>query len=240
VPQDIPSASLAKNIPPESESPKVNNPLNPSAQKTLLETPNPPGSVDTNVPTGVASNLTSPPAADWRCDATNQSLRPDPTMHHDASPISSKSFELRAHARPQQGEGSSVPRLGKQPRQYSCVVQSLWYNLDFIQAGFHICQYVLTSVNTQAKQEQIRALYSSMETTFEIINVSFYALSYLLTLRPNLSLIQAVVKHSRDKDQFLRVSLKRMQETQMYETKLKQANEYISALFAQLEELKPN
>jgi hypothetical protein len=116
VPQDIPSASLAKNIPPESESPKVNNPLNPSAKKTLLETPNPPGSVDTNVPTGVASNLTSPPAADWRCDAANQSLRPDPTMHHDASPISSKSFELRAHARPQQGEGSSVPRLGKQPR----------------------------------------------------------------------------------------------------------------------------
>jgi hypothetical protein len=56
-------------------------------------------------------------------------------------------------------------------------------------------------------------------------------------LEANSSLIQAVVKHSRDKDQFLRVSLKRMQETQMYETELKEANEYISALFAWLEEL---
>jgi hypothetical protein len=76
-----------------------------------------------------------------------------------------------------------------------------------------------------------------MKTTSELIDVSFYAPSYLLTLRLNSSLIHAVVKHSRDKDQFLRVSLKRMQETQIYENDLKEANEYISALFAWLEEL---
>jgi hypothetical protein len=46
-----------------------------------------------------------------------------------------------------------------------------------------------------------------------------------------------VVKHSQDKDQFLRVSLKRMQETQMYENELKEVNEYISALFAWLQEV---
>jgi hypothetical protein len=51
------------------------------------------------------------------------------------------------------------------------------------------------------------------------------------------SLIQAVIKHSQDKDQFLRVLLKRIQETQMYENELKKANEYISALFARLQEL---
>jgi hypothetical protein len=50
--------------------------------------------------------------------------------------------------------------------------------------------------------------------------------------------MQAMVKHSQDKDQFLRVSLKRMQETQMYENELKEANEYILALFARLKELK--
>jgi hypothetical protein len=113
----------------------------------------------------------------------------------------------------------------------------LWENPDFIQARFHIGRYVSASVNTQAKQEQIKALYSSMKTTSELIDVSFYAPSYLLTLRLNSSLIHAVVKHSRDKDQFLRVSLKRMQETQIYENDLKEANEYISALFALLEEL---
>jgi hypothetical protein len=35
----------------------------------------------------------------------------------------------------------------------------------------------------------------------------------------------------------MRVSLKRMQETQMYESELKEVNEYILTLFAQLEEL---
>jgi hypothetical protein len=34
------------------------------------------------------------------------------------------------------------------------------------------------------------------------------------------------------------VSLKRMQETQMYEIELKEVNEYISALFARLKEIK--
>jgi hypothetical protein len=92
-------------------------------------------------------------------------------------------------------------------------------------------------VNTQAEQEQIKALYSSMKTTSELTDLSLYAPSYLLTLRPDSSLIQAVVKHSRDKDQFLRVSLKRMQVTQMYETELKEANEYILGLFARLKEL---
>jgi hypothetical protein len=81
------------------------------------------------------------------------------------------------------------------------------------------------------------ALCSSMKTTSELIDVSFYSPPYLLTLRFNSSLILAVVKHSQDKDQFLRVSLKRMPETQMYENELKEANEYISALFARLHEL---
>jgi hypothetical protein len=47
-----------------------------------------------------------------------------------------------------------------------------------------------------------------------------------------------VVKHSKDKDQFLKVSIRRMQETKMYEDELKEANEYNLVLFAQLQELK--
>jgi hypothetical protein len=86
-------------------------------------------------------------------------------------------------------------------------------------------------------QEQIEGLYSSKKSTFELIDVSIYAPPYIFTLRPNSSLIQAVVKHSQDKDQFLKVSIKRMQETPMYENELKEANEYNSVLFAQLREL---
>jgi hypothetical protein len=76
-----------------------------------------------------------------------------------------------------------------------------------------------------------------MKTTSELIDVSFYAPPCLLTMRFNSSLIQVVVKDSQDKDQFLRVSLKRMQGTQMYENELKEVDEYISALFAWLQEL---
>jgi hypothetical protein len=125
VPQDIPSASPAKNISPDSESPQVDKPLSPSARKTLQGTLNHPGSEDINVPTGVVSILTSPSAADWRRDAAHQSPWPDPAMHQDASPVSPKSFGLEAHGGPQPGEGSSVPRLEKQPRQYSHVAESL-------------------------------------------------------------------------------------------------------------------
>jgi hypothetical protein len=50
-------------------------------------------------------------------------------------------------------------------------------------------------------------------------------------------MIRAVVKHSQDKDKFLKVSIKRMQETQMYEDELKEANEYNSVLSTRLQEL---
>jgi hypothetical protein len=40
-------------------------------------------------------------------------------------------------------------------------------------AGFHVGQYVLASVNTKAEQEQIKAIYSNMQTTSELIDVSF-------------------------------------------------------------------
>jgi hypothetical protein len=76
-----------------------------------------------------------------------------------------------------------MPRPEKQPQQYSHVAESLWANLDFIQARFHIGRYVSVSMDTQVEQEQIKALYSSINTTSKLIDVSFYAPPYLLTLR---------------------------------------------------------
>jgi hypothetical protein len=48
----------------------------------------------------------------------------------------------------------------------------MWDNLDFIQAEFHISQYVTASMNSEAEQENIKALYSSLKTTSAQINVS--------------------------------------------------------------------
>jgi hypothetical protein len=68
-----------------------------------------------------------------------------------------------------------MPRPEKQPRQYSRIAESLWDNPNFIQAGFHIGRYVTASVNTEAEREQIKALYSNMKTTSELVDVSIYA-----------------------------------------------------------------
>jgi hypothetical protein len=51
------------------------------------------------------------------------------------------------------------------------------------------------------------------------------------------SLMQALVKHPRDKDQFLKVMIKRMQETPNYEDELKEVSELNLVLFAQNQEL---
>jgi hypothetical protein len=117
---------------------------------------------------------TSPSDASLGRDTTHQSLGPEPTLHPKASLQSPKSFGLRPPSGCQPSEGLSVPRSRKQPHQYSCVAESLWDNPDFIQAGFHIGRYVIASMNTEAEQEQIKALYSSMRTTSELVDVSIF------------------------------------------------------------------
>jgi hypothetical protein len=44
----------------------------------------------------------------------------------------------------------SYPSL-ESNREYSRVAKSLWDNPEFIQAGYHIEQYVTTSFNTEAE-----------------------------------------------------------------------------------------
>jgi hypothetical protein len=50
-------------------------------------------------------------------------------------------------------------------------------------------------------------------------------------------LMQALVKHSQDKDLFLKVVVKRMTETQVLEDKLKEVGKLNSVLLAQGQEL---
>jgi phosphoserine aminotransferase len=50
-------------------------------------------------------------------------------------------------------------------------------------------------------------------------------------------LMQALVKHSQDKDQFLKVAIKQMTETQVLEDELKEVSKLNSVLLAQRQEL---
>jgi hypothetical protein len=87
-------------------------------------------------------------------------------------PLSPRSHGLGAPGGSQNDEGSSMPRSGKQLQLYSRVAESLWDNPNFIQAGFHIVLYVTTSMNSEVERENIKALYSNIETTSAQIIVS--------------------------------------------------------------------
>jgi hypothetical protein len=50
-------------------------------------------------------------------------------------------------------------------------------------------------------------------------------------------LMQALVKHSQDKDQFPKVAVKRMMETQVLEDELKEVSKINSVILAQRQEL---
>jgi hypothetical protein len=54
----------------------------------------------------------------------------------------------------------------------------LWDNLEFIQAGFHIGWFVTATVDTEADQENIKALYSNLKTTSAQIDASALKPSY--------------------------------------------------------------
>jgi cell shape-determining protein MreC len=75
-----------------------------------------------------------------------------------------------------------------------------------------------------------------MKTTSELIDISMHILSYLSDLKFDSS-VQAIVKQSQYKDQFLKVSIKRMQETQFFKDELKESTELNSFLYAQNQEL---
>jgi hypothetical protein len=51
-------------------------------------------------------------------------------------------------------------------------VESLWDNLEFIHAGFHIGRFVTAAVDTKAYQENKKVLYSSLKTTSAQIDVN--------------------------------------------------------------------
>jgi hypothetical protein len=76
-----------------------------------------------------------------------------------------------------------------------------------------------------------------MKTTLELIDVSMQILSYHFDLKFDSSSVQAIVKHFHGKDQFLKVSIKRMKETQTFEDELKEATELNSILITQNQDL---
>jgi hypothetical protein len=115
---------------------------------------------------------TSPTRATPGPNPAGASLVLKPAKSPRASPPSLQSHRLGDASGSQHGEGSSKPWPKEPPRQHSLDAESLWDNLDFIHAGFYIGRLVTTAVGIEADRENIKALYSSMQTTSAQIDVS--------------------------------------------------------------------
>jgi hypothetical protein len=98
---------------------------------------------------------------------------------------------------------------------------------------------VTIAIDTEDDQENIKALYTSLRTTSAQIDLSArqLALLHVLWHGSDSLFMQALVKHSQDKDQFLKATIKRMTETQILEDLLKEVGDLNLVLLAEKQEL---
>jgi hypothetical protein len=150
----------------------VDKPLSPQAERTTPEPMKPSSTKDARGSPSDGGAPTSPTCAASGQNSTGTSSGSEPAESPEASPPSSRSYGLGATGGYQHGERSSVPQSEAQPRQQSRVAESLWDNPEFIQARFHIGQFVTVAVDTEADWENIKTLYFSLKTTSAQIDIN--------------------------------------------------------------------
>jgi hypothetical protein len=165
IPQDIDPVSSMKGAPTGGESLKVDKPPSPQAEKSAPESLKPPSPSNEQGSTGTEGTPTSSFHGTPSHDTMNISQRSELTETPEVIPPSPWSLGLGAPGGPHTSKGSSRPSSGAQPQPFSHVAESLWDNPDFIQAGFCIGRYVTVVVDSEAERQNIKALFSSLETT---------------------------------------------------------------------------
>jgi hypothetical protein len=147
---------------------------------------------------GTGGAPTSPTRAALSSNPTGVSSGLEPAESYRTSPMSPRSYGLRATSGYNLGEGSS-----------------LFDNPDFIQVMFYIGWFITTVVDTKAYRANTKAFYAALETASTHLNVSLLLTLSLYSHGTVLTFlcIQVLVKHSEAKGQFLRVAVKRMMET---------------------------
>jgi hypothetical protein len=113
VPEDINSGSSAKSALVGSESPKVDKPSIPQADKTAPKPSKPPGPKDVQGSPGTGGAMPSPIGAASDHNTVGASSGPEPAESPEASPLSPRSYGLRSAGGYQTSEGLSVPQSKK-------------------------------------------------------------------------------------------------------------------------------
>jgi hypothetical protein len=166
----------------------VDRPPSPQVERTTLDSLKPSSPKGAQRSPGAGGTLISPTCATPSEDPAGASSALEPIESPRAPPPSPRSHGLGVVGGSQHGEGSSTPQPEEVPRQHSWVAESLWDNPDFIQAGFHVGRFITAAVDTEAGRENIKALYSSLKTTLDQIDVSARQLVLLHPLDGDLTL----------------------------------------------------
>jgi hypothetical protein len=112
-------------------------------------------------------------------------------------------------------------------------------NPEFIQVELYNGWFIMEAVDTEADWANTKVHYSTLESASTHLNInllltlSLYSHGTVLTFL----LIQMLVKHFESKNQFLRVVVKRITETQLFEDELKEVSQLNLVLLAQKLEL---
>jgi hypothetical protein len=119
------------------------------------------------------------------------------------------------------------------------VADTLTTNPDFIKVGFHIGRFITASVDTEKEHAITEALKFNLEFVSEQIKVcissSFHVIMLLLIL--TLFFFQQLIEHSQSKDQYIRVALNRLTETQILDDELKEERALNQTLLARNQEV---
>jgi hypothetical protein len=122
VPLDINLDPSMKSALADSESPKVDKPPSPQAERTMPDSPKPSSPKGAQGSPSVDGALTSPNRTALDKDPTGACLVPGPTKSPRASPPSPRSHGLESTSGSQCGEGSFAPQPEEVSWQRSRVV----------------------------------------------------------------------------------------------------------------------
>jgi hypothetical protein len=141
------------------ESPKVTKPSIPNTKEVVQESLKPMSPDGAQDSPGANGAPTLPIRAALSSNPVGVSSGPKPTESPRTSPTSPRSYGLGATGGYHPREGSSVPWLAKPSQQYSWVAESLFDSPEFIQARFHINQFITVAVDTEVDWANTKALY---------------------------------------------------------------------------------
>jgi hypothetical protein len=129
--------------------------------------------------------------------------------------------------------------ISEQPPPLARVNDILATNPDFIKVEFHIGRFIITGVDTEKERAVTEALQCNLEFTSKQIKVSISFLLHVTALSLILTpfFFQQLIAHSQSKDQYIRVALKRLTETQILDDELKEERTLNQTLLARNQEI---